>query len=437
MKTILLLLVSIILSSCIQNLSDYYVRKGIAFSNEVEEVPIEPPRKWTVMMYMAADNNLEANAIQDINELETFDFDNNGIRIVSLLDRSIGFDGTNGDWADTRLLEITKDEGGDNGIIISKELSSQELALEQGVPTELDMANPNTLKSFLQFVYEHYESENYALIIWGHGNGWRSITSDTLTNSTMSLSDLQYAIKSGRGEKKLDVIALDTSFGATIEMLWDLKDEATYFAGTGKVLPNTGWNYKDIFSSFLQSDLSHTSFITAISTQSESTVIELQQVESLIKNFENFTSLLALQIDSIDKQKEVKNLLFSNIISYKATTYPTDMFLDIGDLSKKVSENVAIFSNDTATQNVLKNASTSLQTSLNSAAVFSSEKSVPVSVFFISFKNEGVPETLFPTAYIQNPLSTTSINFVQNCTGWPPSITKNISLLDLLFFTVF
>ena len=54
-------------------------------------VIVEPEvREWTVAVYMAADNDLEAAAIQDLNEMEAAVGD--GVTVVALLDRGGGYD---------------------------------------------------------------------------------------------------------------------------------------------------------------------------------------------------------------------------------------------------------------------------------------------------------------------------------------------------------
>ncbi len=417
--------------SCNQDLSKYFINEGIALSKN------ETKRAWTVMIYMAADNNLEADAIRDINELESLPLQSMGVTVLCLLDRSVGYDGTNGNWEDTRLFEITKDEGGENGIIVSKELESTGLALTGDFATELDMANPNTLKNFLQFGYEHYAAEHYALIMYGHGNGWRSITSDTYTDTTMHLNDFSRALDYGLQGKVLDVLAFDSSFGSTMETLWEIKDYADWFAGTCKAMPTIGWNYKDIFSHFLQSEVSAKDFASAVQTQKESSIIALQYMSELKTSFDELMTLTASTIDTSEKQMAIKNVLLSGTMSYHASTYPSDMFLDVRDLAKKIGETATLLTSDDEVQNAIYAASSKVLHSLENALLQKSDGFASVSVFVISLKNEGVPDPIFPSQYIQGSALDNSISFVQESNGWAPTKSKNTSLLDIVFFTVF
>ena len=70
-------------------------------SEKSQLVSVDPQiREWTIAVYMAADNDLESAAIQDLNEMEASI--ENGVTVVALLDRSDGYDGTNGNWDDSR-----------------------------------------------------------------------------------------------------------------------------------------------------------------------------------------------------------------------------------------------------------------------------------------------------------------------------------------------
>ena len=61
------------------------------------------PARWTVMVYMSGDNNLEDYIVKDIErELGLAGSDAN-IKIVALADRGPGYDTSRGDWQTTKL----------------------------------------------------------------------------------------------------------------------------------------------------------------------------------------------------------------------------------------------------------------------------------------------------------------------------------------------
>ena len=129
---------------------------------------LDKNRKWTVLVYMAADNNLESEAITDLNEMEVSALDAN-VTVLALVDRAQGFDATNGDWTDTRLYKIIQDNQVNKTLIASERLDCPELGLSASESSELDMSNPATLSGFLSYARRKFPAENFALILWGHG----------------------------------------------------------------------------------------------------------------------------------------------------------------------------------------------------------------------------------------------------------------------------
>jgi hypothetical protein len=119
-------------------------------------------KKWTIMVYMNADNNLESDGIADFNEMEavgsTSDFN-----IVVQIDRASGYDATNGDWTTCRRYYVTQDA---NTSTISSQLI-QDLG-------EVDMGSYSTLVSFVDWAKTNYPADNYFLVCWDHGDGWYS-----------------------------------------------------------------------------------------------------------------------------------------------------------------------------------------------------------------------------------------------------------------------
>ncbi len=418
--------------SCTQDFSNYFMHSGEAFSVK------KSTQEWTLMFYMASDNNLESEAIQDINDLETISFNNNNINVITLIDRSDGYDGTNGDWSDTRLYEIVNDTQGENNHIISKELSSNELALVKGNETELDMSDSNTLKRFIQFCYSNYKAEHYALILWGHGSGWRSITTDSFTNTTMSLQDFRNALDlSLGGSNNLDVIAFDTSFGSTIETLWEIKNTASYFVGRPSSINSSGWNYKIVFENFVETDKSVLSFVHSFANEQNTACIDLQSINDVKMSFDNLSEKTASLIDSADKQTLLKNILFSDIQTYHSAQFPSDVFLDLSHFSDVIAHNVALFTDDVSEELAIQHLNTSFQTALSTASVITAGALPIMSVFFIRYIDANIPDSVYPRLYIQGAYNEESILFITEGNSWSPTQSSNITLLDKLFFTVF
>ncbi|MDI6905189.1 MAG: hypothetical protein QMD13_06865 [Candidatus Bathyarchaeia archaeon] len=91
-----------------------------------------PERSWTFMVYLDADNNLEAAGINDLNEMEIVG-SSETLAIIVQIDRILGYDSSNGNWAETRRYYVTKDN--------NVETINSNMLENMG---ELNMGNPET-----------------------------------------------------------------------------------------------------------------------------------------------------------------------------------------------------------------------------------------------------------------------------------------------------
>ena len=117
--------------------------------------------KWTFMVYMAADNDLEPFGIADFNEMETVG-SSADVQIIVQFDRSPEYDQSNGNWTDTRRFRVTQD-------LNTSTISS---AVVQNLG-EVNMGSPEALVDFVNWAKQTYPAERYCLVLWDHGGGWK------------------------------------------------------------------------------------------------------------------------------------------------------------------------------------------------------------------------------------------------------------------------
>ncbi|MEZ7892549.1 MAG: clostripain-related cysteine peptidase [Candidatus Wallbacteria bacterium] len=122
---------------------------------------------WTVLSYLAADNSLERNALADINEMEQAGPAPN-INIIIQLDRSEnGYnDGVNA-WNEAVRIKIVKDN--DN-----QKINSPIIAKLGNV----NSGDSKNLTEFIEWGIKNYPAKRYALVVWSHGSGWKTIPYD-------------------------------------------------------------------------------------------------------------------------------------------------------------------------------------------------------------------------------------------------------------------
>lgn len=164
--------------------------------------------KWTVMVYMSGDNDLEEYIVKDLeNELASPGSTNN-VQVVAVADRTPGYDKSRGDWTSTKLFHVTK----------GMKATAESAVSDWG---ERNFGDPKTLTDFVSWSKEHYPAEHYALYMWGHGYSWhQGFTMEDKTNKDSLDPDEIKSVFPKLGA--IDVIAYDgCNMGAIeVEALW-------------------------------------------------------------------------------------------------------------------------------------------------------------------------------------------------------------------------
>lgn len=411
-------------------------------------------RRWTLMVYMAADNDLESAAIQDFNEMESVALGGVPVTTVVLLDRSPGYDQTNGDWTDTRMYEVSTDPDGLNNTIASSRIACPKLDIATTGSIELNMSDPVTLQYFVQSVKASYPADEYCLLIWGHGTGWRSAEGsspsavspekafaiDDTAHAYMSIAQASKVLK----DQGISVMAFDTCFGALLEIGYEFRASAKYLVGSEGCTPSTGWDYAALFSSFYTSDFSDTSFIDSICTQFSNqysgvpgmtiSAMDLGKVGALRADFDAFGSAVAATITDSISQKRVRDVMLKNCDLFHASTYPCDVYIDIDSLRQQISSSLP----DSAVQS----SSSALSLALVNAVVRSWSQDASgkrrIGVNLIPFEAAGIPRLSHDSAYIQGSGVLGQSAFVTDSSGWVPTndISKGTAL-DKVFYESF
>lgn len=129
-------------------------------------------KSWTFIIYLDADNNLENAAKKAFNLLELTG-SNKNISIVVQFDSLNLFKGV-------RRYYVTYD--------VSSDINSDLIEILD----EKNMGSPDTLIDFVNWAYVNYPADRYCLILYDHGNGWRSgFLTDETNNDYLSMYELK------------------------------------------------------------------------------------------------------------------------------------------------------------------------------------------------------------------------------------------------------
>ena len=107
-------------------------------------------KRWTLMLYLAGDNNLDSAGAVDLGELKRVGSDDN-VNLLAQFDRS-------GARSKTMRYFLRK------GTSLAKD-AVQSLG-------ETNMGDPRVLESFLTWGIRNYPADHYLVVLWNHGAGW-------------------------------------------------------------------------------------------------------------------------------------------------------------------------------------------------------------------------------------------------------------------------
>lgn len=106
-------------------------------------------KPWTVMVYMAGDNNLDPEGFQDLKEMKKVG-STDKLNIVAQFDRAAG--------------HVARRYYLRHGGIVTGDAVASLGAVNTG--------DPKCLSDFIQWGVKNYPADHYLLVLWNHGQGW-------------------------------------------------------------------------------------------------------------------------------------------------------------------------------------------------------------------------------------------------------------------------
>jgi hypothetical protein len=177
-------------------------------------------KKWTILAFLNGDNNMEAATETSLTNLESVRSSINFNTLVQI-DRLSS--------ATTRMFC-----GPDGDEYYPKSLG------------DVDMGNSATLADFLQWGVSNFPSEEYILIIGGHGNGFDIGPDNHAGESVLTSAEIRAAI-SAAGMTFSDII-LDSCLMSTIETAYELKASTQYLMCSQSMIDFSGFDYYPMLS---------------------------------------------------------------------------------------------------------------------------------------------------------------------------------------------
>lgn len=290
--------------------------------------PPTPPHpdtwpRWTFMVYMNGDNDLENAAIDDFKEMAQVG-SRNRVDIVVQMDRHPGWPDDYGDWTDTRRFVIHA------GDIPTK---TAEVLPPLG---ERNMGDPAELQDFIEWAVETYPAQHYLLSIWDHGDGWRrtresiaeleraakrrdpsavsgakAISVDHTDGDVLYMHEVGEALRQAQEttEVKLDIVGFDACLMGMIEVAYEIRNYADVMVGSEEVEPEDGWPYDTILADLVsyydwRAPRSLASRIVFRYYESYSSTSDITQAAYDLSYISDVTSTLEIFVDTHNDQTD-------------------------------------------------------------------------------------------------------------------------------------
>lgn len=248
-----------------------------------EDTADKPPQTWSVMVYMAADNNLEKSGILDIEEMLTVSAAKH-LRFFVQTDRAEGFYqlglGSIGAWTGAKRLVIA------DGTL--KELTDL---------GEVNMGTAASLEGFIAWAAKQGKADKNVLVLWNHGMAWQGFGGDDFDNDQMTLDEIETGLKNGMakgGLAKFDLAGFDACLMGDLAVARMMKPFAPYLIASEDLEPAHGWNYAAFEAIAKNSWISEPALATAIIDGYEAQAKEQKRQHSITLAVYDNTKLAAV-----------------------------------------------------------------------------------------------------------------------------------------------
>lgn len=347
------------------------------------------PKQWTVMIYIAADNDLEVFVNRNLKQMMRAG-SNEHLNIITL----VNMKGQKEQRKISKTLFIEK--------------NTQKLLAQASKAGQTDSGDPETLINFCCDAIDRFPAEHYALFFWDHGTGVidpfplrrfattemfqftpsnqvpnpglnffeeteeiatnkkprKGVCFDDTTGSFLTEAKLQYALNeistAKMGGRKFDIIGFDACLMAMVEIGSAVKNYAHLMVASQEVELGTGWDYKRIFLPFQEGRLAPIDFGKHIVDAYGKTYsfiddftlscINLDLIPVLEKKVQKI--FLLLQHGFSLPTQFVAELLHKSRFKYLCTHFEEPEYIDLGHFLENLLHNLnnVALSTDSATE---------------------------------------------------------------------------------------
>jgi len=255
-------------------------------------------KPWTVMIYAAADNNLDRYIHQDISSLELAAHN-------TCLNLLLYWDGLAVN--DSAYYHLSFDPHMNTWAFYTQ-------GVDKWAQGEANMGDPASLTGFAQWAKANYPAANYALVIRDHGDGLGGMQEDDQSSDYLTIPELDQALDSitDSGSNPLELVFMDACLMGMLEDAYQFRGQIDVYVAS----ENVTW-------SSLRSN-SHHDYFYAVGPSTTSTQIGQMIVDGYAAwmdarlNGYNYT-ISAVDLATLDTLVDVTNNLAASLDAGMAT----------------------------------------------------------------------------------------------------------------------
>lgn len=220
--------------------------------------------EWTVMVYLAGDNNLTEECVYSLKEMKKLDTGDR-IRVTAQFD-------PRGRKTPVHRYVINKPKPANHpaGKYRPGKISDDVVPVTEGRvkyphrstspssssgdgPMEVNTGDPKTLFDFISWSIDNYRAKHYMVILSGHGAGTEEdfLLKDENPRSSLSIPDLRRvfrAVKEELPDDQIDIIGMDVCLMSMGEVCYALSGLAQYIISAEGYSATAGWPYGSILA---------------------------------------------------------------------------------------------------------------------------------------------------------------------------------------------
>jgi hypothetical protein len=304
--------------------------------------------KWTVMVYISGDNNLEDYVVKDIETELAPTGSSANVQVIALADRGPGYDTSYGDWQTTKLFHVAQGMTADGANAVA----------DWG---EKNMGDPQTLIDFVNWSKANYPADHYALIFWGHGWAWRPdvVMRDDTNNDSLDYTEEKSAIPS---LGFIDVVGYDGCNMASIEIFNLWRGHATAVTGSQEYVGWEGLQYDLVLAQMAAANGNMTADQVAIAFAQSATADKTWSAVAVDSRFDALFTAVDQWSVALTNGLATNRKKYDSAFNATRTFWQAPMDKDLYDMAYEMKNKVA----DTN----IKNKSQAVMNAFNSVVLY-------------------------------------------------------------------